>query len=113
MCVISSWPLLRTLNMPEVEIPNPEELEEIRNKEFTRRVAITTAIYAVMLAIAALGGNNAMKDMLLAQQQASDQWAFYQAKVIREHEYRIQQKRLEADIVEPSASMAPAVRQQY
>ena len=50
--------------MPEVEIPNPEELEEIRNKEFTRRVAITTAIYAVMLAIAALGGNNAMKDML-------------------------------------------------
>jgi Domain of unknown function (DUF4337) len=61
--------------MPEVEIPNPEELEEMRNKGFTRRVAITTAIYAVMLAIAALGGNNAMKDMLLAQQQSSDQWA--------------------------------------
>jgi hypothetical protein len=63
--------------MPEVEIPNPEELEEMRNKGFTRRVAITTAIYAVMLAIAALGGNNAMKDMLLAQQQSSDQWALY------------------------------------
>jgi Domain of unknown function (DUF4337) len=63
--------------MPEVEIPNPEELEEIRNKGFTRRVAITTAIYAVMLAIAALDGNNAMKDMLLAQQQSSDQWVLY------------------------------------
>ena len=59
--------------MPEVEIPKPEELEEIRNKGFTRRVAITTAVYAVMLAIAALGGNNAMKDMLLAQQQTADQ----------------------------------------
>ena len=99
--------------MPEVEIPKPEELEEIRNKGFTRRVAITTAIYAVMLAIAALGGNNAMKDMLLAQQQASDQWAFYQAKVIREHEYRIQQKRLEVELAERGAGMAPEVRQQY
>ncbi len=99
--------------MPEVEIPNPEELEEIRNKGFTRRVAITTALYAVMLAIAALGGNNAMKDMLLAQQQASDQWAFYQAKVIREHEYRIQQKRLEVELAERGAGMAPETRQQY
>ena len=99
--------------MPEVEIPNPEELEEIRNKGFTRRVAITTAIYAVMLAIAALGGNNAMKDMLLAQQQSSDQWAFYQAKVIREHEYRIQQKRLEVELAERGADMVPEARQQY
>jgi len=99
--------------MPEVEIPNPEELEEMRNTGFTRRVAITTAIYAVMLAIAALGGNNAMKDMLLAQQQASDQWAFYQAKVIREHAYRIQQKRLEVELAERGAGMAPETRQQY
>ena len=99
--------------MPELELPNPGELEEIKNTAFTRRVAITTAVYAVMLAIAALGGNNAMKDMLLAQQQASDQWAFYQAKVIREHGYRMQQKRLELDLAERSASMVPEVRQQY
>jgi Domain of unknown function (DUF4337) len=99
--------------MPEVELPNPAELEEIKNKAFTRRVAITTAVYAVMLAIAALGGNYAMKEMLLAQQQASDQWTFYQAKVIREHAYRVQQKRLEVDLAERGASMAPEVRQQY
>jgi len=99
--------------MPEVEIPNPEELEEIRNKEFTRRVAMTTAIYAVMLAIAALGGNNAMKDMLLAQQQSSDQWAFYQAKVIREHAYGLQQKRLAVELAERGADMVPEARQQY
>jgi hypothetical protein len=66
-----------------------------------------------MLAIAALGGNNAMKEMLLAQQQASDQWAFYQAKVIREHAYRVQQKRLEVDLAERGASLTPEVRQQY
>ena len=99
--------------MPEVEIPNPEELEELKNRAFTRRVALTTAVYAVMLAIAALGGNNAMKEMLLAQQLASDQWAFYQAKVIREHAYRIQQKRLAVDLAERGSSMAPEVQQQY
>ncbi len=63
--------------MAEVELPDPEELEEVKGKQFTRRVALTTAIYAVLLAITSLGGNNAMKEMLLAQQQASDQWAFY------------------------------------
>ena len=59
--------------MPELELPNPEELEERREKRFSRRVALTTAIYAVVLTIASLGGNNAMKEMLLAQQQSSDQ----------------------------------------
>jgi len=68
----------------EVELPNPEELEERRDKSFSRRVALTTAVYAVILAVASLGAGNAMKHMLLAQQQSSDQWAFYQAKVIRE-----------------------------
>ena len=56
----------------------------------------------MVLAIAALGGNHAMKEMLLAQQQSSDQWAFYQAKVIREHLYRGQKMRLEADLAEPA-----------
>jgi len=28
--------------MPEVELPNPAELEEIKNKAFTRWVALTT-----------------------------------------------------------------------
>jgi hypothetical protein len=99
--------------MPEVELPNAEELEEIRGKAFTRMVALTTAVYAVVLAITALGGGNAMKEMLLAQQQASDQWAFYQAKVIREHQYRIARLRLEVELTEREASMASEARQKY
>jgi hypothetical protein len=84
--------------MPEVELPQPDELHEHAEKPFSRRVALVTAVYAVVLAIAALGGNHAMKEMLLAQQQSSDQWAFYQAKVIREHLYRAQKMRLELDL---------------
>ena len=59
--------------MAEVELPNPKEIHEHAADAFGRRVALITAVYAVMLAIAALGGNHAMKEMLLAQQKASDQ----------------------------------------
>jgi polyhydroxyalkanoate synthesis regulator phasin len=97
--------------MSEVEVPNVEELEEQRGKTFTKRVALTTAIFAVILAITSLGGNHAMKEMLLAQQQASDQWAFYQAKVIREHLYRSQKLRLEADLVERGNLMKPEAKE--
>ena len=93
--------------MAEVELPNPEELEERRDQTFSRRVALTTAVYAVVLAIASLGGNNSMKDMLLAQQQSSDQWAFYQAKVIREHLYRAQKLVMEAELADAAAVRGP------
>lgn len=99
--------------MAEVEIPNTEELEEIRSKTFTKRIALVTAIFAVILAIASLGGSNATKEMLLAQQQSSDQWAFYQAKVIREHLYRSQKMRLEADLAERGGSIKPETRKHY
>lgn len=97
--------------MAEVELPNLEEIREHAEDRFGRRVALVTALYAVMLALAALGGNHAMKEMLLAQQKSSDQWAFYQAKVIREHQYRGQKLRLEADLVERGDAMRPAARE--
>jgi len=91
----------------EVELPNPEHLEHHGSKAFSRRVALTTAFYAVALAIAALGSKVAMKEMLLAQQQSSDQWTFYQAKVIREHQYRGQKLALEMQLAEPSTLKGP------
>lgn len=99
--------------MSEVELPKAEELEDMRGKTFTKRVALVTAIFAVILAIASLGENKAMKEMLLAQQQASDQWAFYQAKVIREHLYRGQNIKIEADLIERGGTMKPEARKHY
>ena len=57
--------------MADIELPNPEEIAELKAKTFTRRVALTTAIYAVILAISSLGGSNSTKDMMLAQQKAA------------------------------------------
>ena len=97
--------------MPELELPKPDELHEHAENSFSRRVALVTAIFAVVLAIAALGGNHAMKEMLLAQQQSSDQWAFYQAKVIREHLYRAQKLRLEVDLAERGSAPRAEARE--
>ena len=99
--------------MAEVELPNPKELGEKAERTFSRRVALVTAVYAVVLAIASLSGNHAMKEMLLAQQQSSDQWAFYQAKVIREHQYRAQKMRLEVELAERGPLMKPEARQRH
>jgi hypothetical protein len=51
-----------------------------------------------------------MREMLLAQEQAFDQWAFYQAKVIREHLYRSQKLRLEIDLTEWGSVMKSEVK---
>jgi hypothetical protein len=100
----------------ETELPEPikEALGEGGpDKPFTRRVALVTAIYAVVLAVASMGGNNTMKETLLAQQQASDQWAFYQAKVIREHLYRANARRIELDLLERGPVMRAEARTKY
>jgi hypothetical protein len=100
--------------VPELpEALAPEAAQEAARNAFTRRVALTTAIYAVVLAIASLGGSNVMKETLLAQQQASDQWAFYQAKVIREHQYRMGALIVALDLLERGASMKPEVRAKF
>lgn len=99
--------------MAEIELPEVEDLEEQKQYTFTKRVALTTAVYAILLAITALGGNNAMKEMLLAQQEASNQWAYYQAKVLREHQYRGQKLRAELDLLEKGETLKPEVRARF
>ena len=80
------------------------------DKRFERRVALATAIIAVAMAFSSLGGSNSTKEMLLAQQQASDQWAFYQAKVIREHLYRTQAEQAKVALVAQWKTLAPEAR---
>jgi hypothetical protein len=99
--------------MSDIELPNPEELEEQKKDVFSKRVALCTALFAVMLAITSLGGNNVAKEMMLAQQQSSDQWSFYQSKVMREHLYRVEQQKAAALLAERGASMNPQAREMY
>ena len=52
-------------------------------------VTFTMAVLAVVLAATTLLGHRAHTEELLFQSKATDQWAYYQAKNIREHSYEM------------------------
>jgi hypothetical protein len=57
---------------------------------------------AMLLAVGSLGGGNATDDMVHGNIKASDTWAFYQAKNVRQTEYRQAADRLELELADPS-----------
>ncbi len=67
-----------------VELPEGHEIHE--EYRYTLPVSLTISILAVLVASAALLSHRAHTEELLRQSQASDQWAYYQAKNIRLHE---------------------------
>ena len=58
-------------------------------------IAITTLILAVCATLASFKAGGYSTKMVLAQSQASDQWAFYQAKSIKETAYQTQRDTME------------------
>lgn len=78
--------------MEEIEIPTEHLTEEINEKaeelykekeRWTLLVAISTAVMAVLAAIAGLLAGHHSNEALIEQIKSSDQWAFYQAKSIK------------------------------
>jgi hypothetical protein len=74
----------------------PDELSELQeNAEHGREnpslapISVTMAILAVFVAVVSLLGHRAHTEELLFQNRASDQWAYYQAKNIRRHNYEM------------------------
>src|SRR6266853_1972451 len=73
--------------MPELEVhTHPGEHGE---NPLILPVSLTMSILAVLVAIATLFGHRAHTEELLLQAQATDQWAYYQAKNIRLHEMQV------------------------
>jgi Domain of unknown function (DUF4337) len=63
-----------------------EHAQHHEEEPWTLPVAITISILAVLVAMATLMGHRSSIEAVLLQTQASDQWAYYQAKNIRLHE---------------------------
>jgi len=73
-----------------------EKAEHEADERFRNKAALLIAILAAILAIGGLGGGNATDDMIGSNIRASDTWAFYQAKNIRQTIYEIAAADLEA-----------------
>lgn len=82
------------------------------DERFRSRVALMIAFMAMLLAITSLGGGNAAEDIMNHNIQASDTWAFYQAKNIRQTSYRIAAETLESELqLHDAATLTPEARQ--
>jgi hypothetical protein len=77
--------------MPEeIEVPTEhlhehmeEAAEEHRGSSWIARVAVSSAILAVLAAITALLASHHSDEAILEQMKATDQWSYYQAKSIK------------------------------
>ena len=68
----------------------PQELSESIEKAHEhneRKIGLTMAVVAVLLALATMLGHRKHTEEVLIQTRANDQWAYYQAKTVRAHMY--------------------------
>lgn len=86
------------------------EARESADESFKNRAALSIAFMAMLLAITSLGGGNAAEDMANNNIHASDTWAFYQAKSIRQTSLRVAADGLEADL-RANPGMPPEARE--
>lgn len=89
------------------EIGGAGEAQSKSSRE--RWVAVYIGVLAVLLAICALGGGNAAKEATLKNIEASNTWAFFQAKNMRRHMLRLQLDELEL-MLASQAGMSPEGR---
>ncbi len=68
---------------PTERLKETLEAAEEKKERWTLHVALTTAIIAVLAAVAGMLGNHYANEAMLEQIKASDQWAYYQAKSIK------------------------------
>jgi hypothetical protein len=97
----------------QFEVESKVEAPEGASHWLVPAVAITVAVLAVLAAYASFAGGKAVHDSLaslteagLLQSQASDQWAFYQAKGIKRHVFEVQRDVLRLGGAPSSAALA-------
>ncbi len=74
---------MEELEDPTESLKETMEAAEEKKERWTMHVALSTAIIAVLAAIAGLYGNHHANEAMLDQIKASDRWAYYQSKSIK------------------------------
>lgn len=89
-----------------------EHAEEGGHDRTLLPVTFTMAVLAVVLAATTLLGHRAHTEELLLQNKVTDQWAYYQAKSIRQHSYELFLDLLSVAAVR-DAAQAESVKTKY
>src|ERR1700678_2416341 len=90
--------------MPEIEV-TPEHAAD----PYTRRVGILVGVVGIFLSVVTIASHRAHTEAVIHRTEANDQWAFYQAKKIRENTDEVALALLQSVGSDPARS-ADAVR---
>ena len=71
------------------------DAEDQNQRDKDRLIGVNIAVLAVILALCTMGGGNAAKEATLKNIEASNLWAFFQAKNLRRQALRLQIDQLE------------------
>jgi uncharacterized membrane protein YoaK (UPF0700 family) len=69
----------------ELEADRAAQKEKEKSESWTKYVSLSVVVMAVIAAVAAQWSGDYSGKMQMSQAQASDQWAFYQSKSIKQH----------------------------
>ena len=87
------------------------EEERSAEEQFRRRAAVMIGVLAMLLAISSLGGDNAAQEVTQANILATDTWAFFQARNIRQTDYQLAADDLELMLLS-QPNLPPEAQQQ-
>lgn len=73
-------------------------MTEEKKEPWLNYLALSTVILAVCATLSTFKGGGFSTRSVLAQSQASDQWAYYQSKGIKEYLYELQREKLELEL---------------
>jgi hypothetical protein len=86
-------------------------MSEEKKETWLNYLALTTVILAVGATLATFKGGQYSTMSVLSQSQASDQWAFYQAKSLKGYMYDLQRDEMELALREKETFQSPDTRQ--
>ena len=73
-------------------------MAEEKKEQWLNYLALTTVIFAVCATLSTLKGGGFSTRAVMSQSQASDQWAYFQAKSIKGYVYELQKEKFELDL---------------
>jgi len=88
-------------------------MAEEKKEKWLNYLALSTVILAVCATLSTFRGGGFSTRSVLAQSQASDQWAFYQAKSIKGYIYETQKEKLELELKTAGAKIPKSLAQEY
>jgi hypothetical protein len=85
------------------------EADDANQRDRDRWTGVYIGVLAVILAVCAMGGDNASKNATLKNIEATNVWGFFQAKNMRRHVVRLEVDELELTILS-NAALSPEAR---